>query len=106
MKFLEYERDEINENKNNLSIPSRQGYQNFVYFHRNGGEIVTYQNIKWTKSNVLNPNGSFLLHIFVLHFIRGFLDLKNEPIRNQNNICKRSSCFKDYDDNSAFQCFL
>ena len=76
--------------------PSRQCYQKRVYILQNGGKKVTCQNFRLIKSNVLNPNGSFLLHWFVLHFIKGFLNLKNEPIRIQNNICKTSSCFKDY----------
>ena len=57
--------------------PSQECYQKRVYILQNGGKKVTCQNFKLIKSNVLNSNGSFLLHIFVLHFIRSFLNLKN-----------------------------
>ena len=86
-----------NEKRKQFIDPSRQCYQNDVYFLQNGVENVTYQNFKWTKTNLLNSNGSFLLHIIALHFIMFFLNLKNEPIRIQINVYKNLHCFKDYD---------
>ena len=93
--FLE---NKVNKTKNITIyyIPSCQRYQRNVFLLQSGGKNVTYLNFKWSKTNVLNPNGSFLKHIIVLHFIKIFINLKNESIRIQNNICKIPSCFKDY----------
>ena len=81
---------------NNFFNPSRQSYLRFVYFLQNSIKNVAYQNFNWSKTNVLNPNGPFLKHIIVFHFIKIFINLKNESIRNQTHIYKITSCFKDY----------
>ena len=75
--------------------PSLQCYQKRVYILQNGQGNVTYQKLKWIKSNAGKQNGTFFQHTIALHFIKIILDEKNSSIRFPSNICKIKHCFKD-----------
>ena len=80
---------------NNFFNPSRQSYLRFVYFRRMDNKNVTYRKFNSIKIYAGKQNGSFLLHITLLHFTKIFSESKNESIRYPSHICKSLFSFKD-----------
>ena len=62
---------------NNFFNPSWQSYLRFVYFRRMDNKNVTYRKFNSIKTYAGKLNGSFLLHITLLHFTMIFSDSKN-----------------------------
>ena len=80
---------------NNFFNPSWQSYLRFVYFRRMDNKNVTYRKFNSIKIYAGKQNGSFLLHITLLHFTKIFSESKNESIRYPSYICKSLFSFKD-----------